>query len=305
VPIAQGSDSGGSIRIPASCCGVFGLKPSRGRLIGSTDAYSFSSRGVLSRSVRDTAQALAVTERAQPAPGLKPVGLVEMPSPRRLTIGLYLKGENGVEPQSDVADAVLATARLCEELGHDVRLSRIRFDAPVSQDYHIVRSRRSAETVDELEKKLGRKLTLQDVEPPLLASAARYHAGWNAKYDEADRRMQQVAAELNEQMHPYDVVLSPVLRTAPPLSGEFSPLVPHDLLIERMIDYVAYTVIFNVTGMPAMSVPLGWNAQGLPIGSQFAARYGDERTLLELAYQLEEAQSWADKWPPIAATMPA
>jgi amidase len=300
VPIAQGSDSGGSIRIPASCCGVFGLKPSRGRLIGSTDAYGFSSRGVLTRSVRDTAHALAVTERPQPAPGLKPVGLVNEPSKRRLTIGLYLKGENGVEPAADVADAVLATARLCEELGHDVKLSRIRFDVAISEDYHIIRSRRSAETVAEMEKQLGRKLTLQDVEPPLLASAAQYHAGWNAKYDEANRRVQKIAADINEQMREYDVVLSPVLRTAPPLTGEFSPFVPPEVLVERMINYVAYTVVFNMTGMPAMSVPLAWNAQGLPIGSQCAAKYGDERTLLELAYQLEAAKPWAEKWPPCA-----
>jgi amidase len=300
VPIAQGSDSGGSIRIPASCCGVFGLKPSRGRLIGSTDAYGFGSRGMLTRSVRDTAHALAVTERPQPAPGLKPVGLVKDPTKRRLTIGLYLKGENGVEPAADVADAVLATARLCEELGHDVKMSRIRFDAAISMDYHIIRSRRSAQTVEELEKKLGRKLTLQDVEPPLLASAARYHDGWNAKYDEANRRVQQLAAKFNEQMQEYDIVLSPVLRTAPPLTGEFSPFVPPEVLVERMINYVAYTVVFNMTGMPAMSVPLAWNAQGLPIGSQFAAKYGDERTLLELAYQLEKARPWADKWPQCA-----
>jgi amidase len=297
-PIAQGSDSGGSIRIPASCCGVFGLKPSRGRLIGSTDVYGFGSRGVLSRSVRDTAHALAVTERSQPAPGLKPVGLVSGPSKRRLTIGLYLKGENGAEPTAEVADAVLATARLCEELGHDVKMSKIRFDVSVSEDYHVIGSRRSTETIADLEKKLGRKVTLQDVEPPLLASAAHYRDGWDAKFDDANRRVQQVSAEINEQMQQYDVVLSPVLRTAPPLTGEFSPFVPFDVLVERMISYVAYTVVFNVTGMPAMSVPLAWNAQGLPIGSQFAARYGDERTLLELAYQLEEARPWADKWPP-------
>ena len=152
VPIAQGSDSGGSIRIPASCCGVFGLKPSRGRMIGSSDAFGFATRGVLTRSVRDSAHALAATERPQPAPGLKPVGLVKEPSKRRLTIGLYLKGEYGVEPEPEVADAVMATARLCEELGHKVRTAQIRFDAAISKDYHIVQSRKSARNIEDLEK---------------------------------------------------------------------------------------------------------------------------------------------------------
>ena len=187
VPIAQGSDSGGSIRIPASCCGVFGLKPSRGRMIGSKDTFGFGSRGVITRSVRDSAYALAATERPQPAPGLNPVGLVKGPSKCRLTIGFYLKGEYGVDPEPDVAKAVMATARLCEELGHNVKPAQIRCDVAVSKDYHIIQSRRSAENVAELERKLGRKLTFQDVEPPLLASAERFHGGWNAQIDEANK----------------------------------------------------------------------------------------------------------------------
>ena len=99
----------------------------------------------------------------------------------RLTIGFYLKGEYGVDPEPDVAKAVMATARLCEELGHNVKPAQIRCDVAVSKDYHIIQSRRSAENVAELERKLGRKLTFQDVEPPLLASAERYHGGWNCK----------------------------------------------------------------------------------------------------------------------------
>ena len=302
VPIAQGSDGGGSIRIPASCCGVFGLKPSRGRMIGSNDEFGFSVKGGLTRTVRDSAELLAGTERKKPAPGLKPVGLVRGPSKRRLTIGLQLKGAGGVEPSPDVSDAVLATARLCEELGHDVKLSQISVESQqLSEDFLTVWASFAGEAVAYLEKEQGREATLQDFEPLTLSFAAQYRNGGKKKIPAAIERLKRLIGEVAEQMKPYDVVLSPVLSTPPPRIGYFSPTVPFEELMDRMGTYVAYTPVYNVTGQPAMSVPLGWSTDGLPIGSQFAAKVGDERTLLELAYELEKARPWADKWPPCSA----
>ncbi|MEX2111899.1 MAG: amidase [Pirellulales bacterium] len=302
VPMAQGSDGGGSIRIPASCCGVFGLKPSRGRLMGSNDEFEFSVNGALSRTVRDTAYLLAHTEREKPSPGLNPIGLVTGPNKRRLTIGMYLKGASGQEPSSDVTSAILATARLCEELGHEVRISRIDFSgSQMAEDFLTLWASSAGDAVERLENERGRKATLQDFEPLTLAFAAQHHGGGKEKIPVAAERLKALAKNVADQMEPYDLLLGPVLSTAPPRIGEYAPTVPFEELMTRMIAYVAYTPVFNVTGMPAMSVPLTWNEQGLPIGSQFAAKSGDERTLLELAYELEAARPWADKWAPCSA----
>jgi amidase len=307
VPVAQGSDGGGSIRIPASCCGVFGLKPSRGRLVGSRDEFGFSVTGVLSRSVRDTAHMLAHTERQQPAPGLKPIGLVTAPGKKRLKIGMYLKGAYGDEASPEVCEAVLSTAKLCEELGHDVRIARFSFNGQqMGYDFLTVWSKYAGEAVEQLEKERGRKVNLQDLEPLTLAFARMYQSSGKNEIPAANKRLQELSARLSKQMEPFDVLLSPVLSSVPPVIGEHSPTIPYQVLIERMTSYVAYTPVFNVTGMPAMSVPLGWNTDsGLPIGSHFAAKAGDERTLLELAYELEQAQPWASQWARYsAANMP-
>ncbi len=302
VPMAQGSDGGGSIRIPACCCGAFGLKPSRGRMVGSTDEFAFSVKGAISRTVRDSAQMLASTERKQPAPGLKPVGMVSGPGKRRLKIGLYLKGASGQQPDADVADAVLSTARLCEELGHDVQMSRMEIaEGDFADDFLTLWSSAAAEAVTLLEKESGRKATHQDFEPLTLAFAESFFNGGQEKMPAATERLKTVSKDVARQMEPYDVVLCPVLSTAPPVIGQYAPTIPYQELVRRMVAYVAYTPLFNVTGMPAMSVPLYWNAAGLPIGSQFAAQVGAEQTLLELAYELEQARPWADKWAPYSA----
>jgi amidase len=299
VPMAQGSDGGGSIRIPASCCGVFGLKPSRGRLLGSNDEFEFSVNGALSRTVRDTAHLLAHTERDKPSPGLKPIGLVTGPNKRRLKIGMYLQGASGEEPSTDVTSAIFSTAQLCEELGHELRIARLDFSgSPMAEDFLTLWASSAGEAVARLEKERGRKATLQDFEPLTLAFAAQHFGGGKDKIPAAAERLQALAKNISAQMEPYDVLLCPVLSTAPPLIGEYSPTIPFEDLMARMVAYVAYTPVFNVTGMPAMSVPLSWNEQGLPIGSQFAAKAGDERTLLELAYELEAARPWANKWAP-------
>jgi len=302
VPIAQGSDGGGSIRIPASCCGVFGLKPSRGRMIGSSDEFSFSVKGALTRSIRDSAYVLAHSERKQPAPGLRPVGLVENASRRRLKIALNVRGGRGEQPAADVSDAVLSTAELCEELGHEVSIARIALDGDqLMRDFLTLWASGAGQAVEALEKQFGRPMTHQDLEPLTLAFAEQHQNGGKEHVPAATSRLQAAAESVAEQMQAYDVVLSPVLSTPPPIIGEQAPTVPYDILFERMTNYVAYTPVYNVTGMPAMSVPLYWTKQGLPIGSQFAAKLGDEKTLLELAYELEEARPWADKWAPWSA----
>lgn len=299
VPLAHGNDGGGSIRIPSSCCGVFGLKTSRGRLIGTTNRFSLAVQGGLTRTVRDSAHLLAHTERDKPAPGLEPVGLVKGPSERRLRIGMYLHGTRGEQPAADVAEAIQSTAELCRELGHEVVDASLEYDGQrMVDEFLTLWSSTAGEVADKLEDEFGRPVNPQDLEPLTLTFAEQYRNGGNRKMLPAVQFLLRLAKSVNKQVEAYDALLCPVLRTVPPMIGEQGPTVPYDALIERMISYVAYTPLHNITGMPAMSVPLFWNGDGLPIGSQFAARVGGERTLLELAYELEAARPWKDKWAP-------
>lgn len=299
VPLAHGNDGGGSIRIPASCCGVFGLMTSRGRMVGTTNGFSLAVQGGLSRSVRDSAHLLANTEREKPAPGLEPVGLVDGPNRKRLKIGMYLNGARGETPDADVKAAIESTAALCEELGHTVMPVELKYDGNrMVDDFLTLWSSTAGEFADAFEKDAGRPANYQDLEPLTLAFSNEYHSGGKEKMGAALKFLVSLQADISSQMEAYDVLLCPVLRSAPPAIGEQGPTVPYEVLIERMISYVAYTPLFNITGLPAMSVPLYWNEAGLPIGSQFAAKYGDERTLLHLAYELEEARPWAGKHAP-------
>jgi amidase len=174
-----------------------------------------------------------------------------------------------------------------------------------AEDFLALWSQEPGKAVEHFEKERGRKPTLQDLEPLTLIFAAQYHGGAKEKIPEATRRLEMLAKEIGRQMESVDLVMSPVLATAPPLIGEMAPTVPFEVLMARMLGYVAYTPLFNVSGMPAMSVPLSWNAQGLPIGTQFAAQVGDERSLLQLAYELEAARPWKDKWAPCSAVKDA
>jgi len=302
VPIAHGNDGGGSIRIPASCCGIFGLKPDIGRLIGSGNGFGIAVQGGLSRSVRDSAQLIASTERDKPAPGLKPVGFVKGPKKKRLKIGVTLKGTVDREPDADVAQAIHSTAMLCKELGHEVSEMSLDYDHRRSvDDFLTLWSSTAGEIADSFEKELGRKVTPQDLEPLTLTFSEIAHKNTREDMGKAVGFLRSLKETITNEMNGYDVILSPVLSSAPPMIGEQGPTVPYETLIDRMMSYVAYTPLANITGMPAMSVPLYWNDNNMPIGSHFTAHNGDERTLLELAYELEEARPWANKWAPNSA----
>lgn len=303
VPFAQASDGGGSIRIPASCCGLFGLKPSRGKMKQTSlepMPGDIGVRNVVSRSVRDSAMSLSITEENEPGTLLAPTGLVAGPSSKRLKIAFNTKNYFGDEPDADVKAAIEETAILCAHMGHEI----IDVTTPVSGEEFIDRfltiwASGPAQLKAMVEQQTGKAAEEAGLLEPWTLGLADF---FNAKPADALATAVAYFGEVTNQMTAwfadYDVWLSPVLNSAPPKLGEQSPEVPFETLYERTIQYVSYTPLHNVTGMPAMSVPLNWNAAGLPIGSQFAAPLNGEGTLLALAFELEAAKPWADKWAP-------
>lgn len=305
VPIAQGSDGGGSIRIPASCCGLFGLKVSRRRNVwpGKLAVRGFDVKGHLSRTVRDTAVALAATEWQGDNAHFSPVGVVKGPSAKRLKIGLVMESMTGQLPDADVKEATFSTASLCQKLGHHIEEVTLPFDQEKFTDaFMLVMSEGVGNFVNYMTQKMNRKPNVQELEPWTLYLADYYEKHGGAV---AVERAANYCHEITEQMEVlfknYDVLLSPVLTKIPIRTGEQSPIITGDKLKQAGLDYIGYTPLYNATGQPAMSVPLNWNSQGLPVGSQFATKLGGEQTLLALAYELEQARPWKDKWAPNSA----
>lgn len=303
VPFAQSSDGGGSIRIPASCCGLFGLKPSRGKMKQTSlepTPGDIGVRHVIARSVRDSAMAHAIAEDVDANAAFAPTGNIEGPSSKRLKIAFNTKNYYGDEPDADVKAAIEETAKLCADLGHEI----IEVTTPVDGELFIDRfltiwASGPAALKAMVEEQIGKGAEETGLLEPWTLGLANY---FNAKPADAMANslayFAQVTAHINAWFTDYDVWLSPVLKSAPPKLGEQSPEVPFDTLFERTVQYVSYTPLHNVVGTPAMSVPLHWNAAGLPIGSQFAAPLNGEATLFALAYELEAAKPWAHKWAP-------
>jgi amidase len=304
VPVAQATDGGGSIRVPASCCGVFGLKPSRdrnvplGRPMGPVDISVSHAETI---SVRDSAQWLAVTERTGASRVLEPVGMVGKAQPRRLRIALDLETLTGAPVDPEVAAATQDTARLLESLGHSVEPAPLTLAKRDFMDaFALYWSSGAAKIADGLEKALGRPVTDQDLEPWTLG-LRQYFVLHRAGLDAAIATLRASVSTCEEFFTNHDVLLTPTLAQLPPRIGWLGPDVPFETGMERLMSLVGFTPVQNASGQPAMSVPLHWSTSGLPIGSHFAARAGAERTLLELAYQLEEARPWAARLPPVSA----
>jgi len=230
------------------------------------------------------------------------VGFVKKPLTRKLKIGLVMKGINGRNPSADVAAQIFKTAKLCENLGHEVVEASFPIDAEqLINAFLSIWSSYAAGFKANIEKQSGKPAGEDILEPWTLYMDEYFHKRGRAYTNAAKAYFAEVTANLDDMMKNHDVLLSPVLATAAPKLGEQGPLVPGDQLKVDALNYVNYTPVYNISGQPAMSVPLGWNTQGLPIGSHFAARIGDEKTLLELAYQLEEARSWHQRWAPHSA----
>ncbi|WP_307851743.1 amidase [Williamsia sp. CHRR-6] len=300
VPIAHANDGGGSIRIPAAACGLVGLKLTRNREVLDAHAaqmpVNIVSNGALTRTVRDTAAFVAQLERYRPAPKLRPVGSVTGPSARRLRVGVMYQALPGAQVDVPTTDAVSDTAHLLSELGHHV--TDIGLPLPAAE------LERFADDFAHYWKLLGFSLQhfgsatmakgfdgskTESLTRGLAASFAR--SFWRTP--KAVLGLRRTQARYHDIFADIDVLVSPVLAHITPELGHLSPTNPFDVLFPRLLAYVAFTPLNNASGGPAISLPLGRSDSGLPIGVQVAADHGDERTLLELAYELEAARPFA------------
>jgi amidase len=307
LPLAHGTDGGGSIRIPASHCGLFGLKASRGRLLPGSFAKASWPRlvqGDLSRTVRDTAAYLSVTE--DPGTPLPKLGFVSRKSPTRLKIAIMFDGMQGQTPHPEVRKAIVDAAELCRELGHTVGEARPPFDqSALSDAAQQVAAVDVANAVDAIARAKGIVRLEDGFESRALGlrEQALRKGPFDGQIAAALPILKAGTAALDRFFQQWDILLSPVLR-APVFKTGMRDQAKFSFreLDDMLHDYVAYTSLHNICGTPAMSVPLHWDSNGMPLGSQFAARTGAEATLLALAYELEEARPWAAKNPPTFVT---
>ena len=310
LPMAHATDGGGSIRIPAAQCGLFGLKPSRGRVSLAPDAGEgwggMSVGHVLSRSVRDCALMLDCTAGyepgdpyAAPPPAGSFVETIGRP-PRQLRIALMRKDHRGAKPHAECVRAVEAAAKLCASLGHLVEEADPLIDlVALRQQNTAIAAANTARALGLRWKALGRQPNRDDVEA---ATWAVYNRGVNVsavQYVDAIAATHAAGRKMAAFLADYDVILSTVVAGPPPPLGYFNMMGDVSTFTERVTQYLGVTPVHNATGTPAMSVPLHWTPDGLPVGVHFAGRYGEEGTLLQLAAQLEIAQPWFDRVPPL------
>ncbi|MES2153401.1 MAG: amidase [Pseudomonadota bacterium] len=334
VPMATGTDGGGSIRIPAACCGLFGLRPSRGRIPagpGMGEVWDgASSDGVLSRSVRDTALALEVLSGA--APGAPFV--VERPQQsyvelaqgklRRLRIGYTHRSPIDTPVHLEAVAAVENAARLLTSLGHSVEQAAPRYDGQALAYSFLHMYFDHASAAIQLAKRQGAAESEFALLTRILGAFGRAKSAQSSTLERLNRNaFSQALAAFHQR---YDLLLTPTLAAPPVVHGHgdipaWQQPILRVLLNSGMFDVLArtgaldgsiramacdslgavpFTQLANLTGTPAMSVPLHWSADGLPLGVQFVAPFGDEVTLLQLATELEQAQPWFNRLPAMA-----
>jgi amidase len=331
VPMAAGNDGGGSIRIPAACCGLFGLKPSRG-LVSSGPGYGeywygASSEGVISRSVRDAAAALDVIAGAEPGdpflPAEPPVIYAQAATrdPPRLRIGFTTVSPIGTEVHEEAKAAVEGAVKLLQGLGHEVEEAAPQIDgAALAKSFLHIYFGQVPAMVERARANGARRDDFELLTRVLASIGGAISAGrlttQLVKWNEFARAL----ARFHDR---YDLLLTPTLAHPPIRHGQGDPSAAEQTLLNMVdrtgllglltraglldgtidkiardsLQYVPFTQLANLTGTPAMSVPLHWTADGLPLGVQFTGRLGDEPRLLQLARQLEQAQPWFDRLP--------
>lgn len=337
VPLASATDEGGSIRVPASYCGLFGFKPSRGRNPVGPDFDEewdgMSHSHVITRSVRDSA---AVLDAVSGFENGAPYGIFnnERPfiqevdiEPRKLRIAFYIRPAYGRDVHPECVRAVEQTCALLGSLGHEVVEEEPDYkEEEVALNWFIVLMGNATALIDKLIRIYGPSAVRNGLE---LSSYSLYSIGQTLKvldFIKAKHRWRQLGTTMDQMMDKYDIVLTPTLGEPPVPVGSQQPSSADEFsmklfssfpgkmmltsrkltfsILEKIVDTIMkgqmpLTLIANITGQPAMSVPLYWSKEGLPCGVQFIGRYGGEAKLFRLAGQLEKAQPWFDKKPPI------
>lgn len=312
VPVAHASDGGGSIRIPASHCGLFGLKPSRGRLpAGPANMEGWmglSMNHVISRSVRDSAHLLDLTQGREAGSRTVPPRDVDgsyveamKQAPRKLKIAVWPKNYFGIPVHADCQAAVDKAIKACLAMGHEVVEDMpVLPVADVFSGLGIVTSVGMMASIRAREKLLGRAVRQDEVEPMswlYLQKAPTYTAEQMLM---ARTHFDTAGQILDRFFLKYDLVLTPVMAVPPPLLGVLALDQPYEPFAREAVKASPYTALFNMTGQPAMSVPMHWTADNLPIGAHFAAPFGREGRLFALAAQLEQAVPWAHRQPDLS-----
>jgi amidase len=316
VPMAHASDGGGSIRVPASCTGLFGLKPSRGRMpLGPamTEVWlGLATAHAITRSVRDSAALLDATwglqfgSRYSAPPPPSGSFLKELDqAPGTMRIALMLTSPTGSPVDPECIAAARACARLCESLGHPVEEAAPVLDAAaLNAGFLAVVKMSVAQALRDRGTYRGRPVALEEVETVTWNFAAQGAKATALTIADANTSFQVAAIAMGHFLTRFDVLLSPTLARPPAKLGVLG-LSPLDwaAYAREITSYSPFTAVANMTGQPSMSVPLHWTPDGLPVGMMFTGRYGEEARLLRLAAQLERAQPWAHKRPARLALM--
>lgn len=304
LPLVHGTDGGGSNRLPASANGVFGMKPSRERMLsGEADGghSQFKTNQAMSRTVRDSAALFNETEDKS-GKVFEPVGLVEGPGKRRLRVGFAANMKGGLKSDAGVLRAMESSAKLLQDLGHEI----VEVEMPIDSEeffknFNGAFLRRFGVFSEMASGLSGRSAADSGLLDPWTASLIAYGASIT---EEEERNglayLAKVPGMFGALFEKVDILMSPVMPVVSVGGDELRPVdLVNDSLLEFLQDRMQFTAPTNVAGIPAMSVPLHWEqSSGLPVGTMFQSAIGNDRMLYELAFELEEARPWKSKWAP-------
>lgn len=303
-PIAHGSDGGGSIRFPAACCGVFGFKPTRGRTTAAAPEFdarlqSVVASHVLTLSVRDSALAFAIAESARRGAAAEVEPWVRQPLGRKLKVALITRPLHGGPLAGAFEAAMLRAAELMRRLGHEVLPCDWPIDAAGLHAAFFDRWAYSVHTEFAGMPEALRRHFLDGVEPWTQGLARQGAALAPERVEAMVQSCLRTSAQMEQFHREWDILMTPIAAQHPVLLGQHAPDLDYATLHARVSRNVAFTPLQNITGQPGMSVPLHWTDDGLPVGVHFAAAAGGDELLFQLAYQLEAAQPWAQRRPPL------
>jgi amidase len=301
VPLAHANDGGGSLRIPASACGLFGFMPTRGRCVPAALPSRWDalvSDHCISRSVRDSAHFLSLIE--DPDGEMAAVGFVRRPLARPLRIAAWTSTLSGHEPEPAVLRAHEDVVRLCESLGHRVEpMDAPDVEADALRDaLFLIAGAAAADVVAQVDRSRSYPVQRDELEPFTWSLVDEVERRAPGALEDAQRQLAASTRRYLTATSAFDAVLTPTVAAAGWPIGHLSPIHSREELLRRTGRVNGYAPIQTVAGCPAMSVPLHWTEDGLPLGAHFAAARGADALLLSLALQLEEARPWHDRWAP-------